>query len=305
MIRFQNIRKSFKSVDALKDINLDINKGDFLGLLGPNGAGKSTAMNLLIGYLKPDSGDIFINGFNILNTRGDFRSSIGFVPQTIALYEDLSALENLKIFGSFYNINENELENDINYFLNAVGLFERRKDNVKNYSGGMKRRLNLIVALLHKPGVLLCDEPTVGVDPQSRNAIFDFLEKLNNEGLTIVYTTHYMEEAERLCNRIAIIDSGSIIALGSPAKLLDLLPVSEHIFIKKNASTVSNMNAFSAFGSVVESSDRFELLLSHGAKLSGLFKSLEDYGIDTQSVTIQKPTLEELFLNLTGKRLRD
>lgn len=190
-------------------------------------------------------------------------------------------------------------------YLNAVGLYDRRKEEVRNYSGGMKRRLNLITALLHKPNVLLCDEPTVGVDPQSRNAIFDFLEKLNADGLTIVYTTHYMEEAERLCNRVAIIDSGKIIALGTPDELLQMLPVSEHIYITKNTATNSKVNLFKEYGEIADSTERYELRLNKEAKLSSFFGALESANVNTQNVTIQKPTLEELFLNLTGKRLRD
>lgn len=305
MIKLINVCKSFKTVKALNDVTLEINKGEFFGLLGPNGAGKSTAMNLLIGYLSADSGNIYINGEEVKTDELNFRKEIGFVPQSIALYDELSAEENLKIFGSLYDIPKKELEEAINSYLNAVGLYDRRKEEVRNYSGGMKRRLNLITALLHKPKVLLCDEPTVGVDPQSRNAIFDFLEKLNGEGLTIVYTTHYMEEAERLCNRVAIIDTGRIIALGTPDELLQMLPTSEHIYITKNNLTALNINVFKLYGEIIDNTERYELRLNKEAKLSSFFSTLENASVSTQNVTIQKPTLEELFLNLTGKRLRD
>lgn len=305
MILLKDVNKSFKTLKALNDVSLEINKGEFFGLLGPNGAGKSTTMNLLIGYLTADSGKILINGEEVSKTKLNFRQDIGFVPQSIALYNELSALENLRIFGSLYNLPNETLEEEMNSYLNAVGLFERRKEEVKNFSGGMKRRLNLIAALLHKPKVLLCDEPTVGVDPQSRNAIFDFLENLNADGLTIVYTTHYMEEAERLCNRVAIIDSGKIIALGTPDELLNLLPVQEHIYINKNDVITNNLKLFKSYGEVVDNTDRYELILSKDVKLSSFFAALEDANINVQNVTIQKPTLEELFLKLTGKRLRD
>lgn len=305
MIELKNVNKSFKTIMALSDVSLEILKGEFFGLLGPNGAGKSTTMNLLIGYLSADSGNILINGEEVNSAKLGFRKDIGFVPQSIALYNELSALENLRIFGSLYELQQNDLEEEINDYLYAVGLYERRKEEVKNFSGGMKRRLNLITALLHKPKVLLCDEPTVGVDPQSRNAIFDFLEKLNSEGLTIVYTTHYMEEAERLCNRVAIIDSGKIIALGTPDELLQMLPVREHIYITKNETTKSSVNVIKLFGEIIDSAERYELRLNKDAKLSSFFSSLENANINVQNVTIQKPTLEELFLNLTGKRLRD
>ena len=262
-------------------------------------------MSILIGYLAADSGNIFINGEEVKTDELNFRKEIGFVPQSIALYDELSAEENLKIFGSLYGLPKPELEEAMNSYLNAVGLYDRRKEEVRNYSGGMKRRLNLITALLHKPKVLLCDEPTVGVDPQSRNAIFDFLEKLNADGLTIVYTTHYMEEAERLCNRVAIIDSGKIIALGTPDELLQMLPTSEHIYITKNDATVSNVNVFKSYGEIIDNNDRYELRLNKESKLSSFFGALENANVNVQNVTIQKPTLEELFLNLTGKRLRD
>jgi ABC-2 type transport system ATP-binding protein len=305
MIELKNVNKSFKTVKALNDVSLEIKQGEFFGLLGPNGAGKSTTMNLLIGYLSADSGNILINGEEVSTTGLNFRKEIGFVPQSIALYNELSAVENLRIFGSFFNLSKTTIEEQISSYLNAVGLYDRRKEEVKNFSGGMKRRLNLIAALLHKPKVLLCDEPTVGVDPQSRNAIFDFLEKLNSEGLTIVYTTHYMEEAERMCNRVAIIDSGKIIALGTPDELLQMLPTSEHIYITKNNATASNIDVFKGYGEITENTEKYELRLNKGAKLSSFFNSLESSDINVQNVTIEKPTLEELFLNLTGKRLRD
>ncbi|MEI7483093.1 MAG: ABC transporter ATP-binding protein [Ignavibacteriota bacterium] len=305
MIQLKNVNKSFSTVKALDDVSLEINGGEFFGLLGPNGAGKSTTMSILIGYLAADSGNIFINGEEVKTDELNFRKEIGFVPQSIALYDELSAEENLKIFGSLYGLPKPELEEAMNSYLNAVGLYDRRKEEVRNYSGGMKRRLNLITALLHKPKVLLCDEPTVGVDPQSRNAIFDFLEKLNADGLTIVYTTHYMEEAERLCNRVAIIDSGKIIALGTPDELLQMLPTSEHIYITKNDATVSNVNVFKSYGEIIDNNDRYELRLNKESKLSSFFGALENANVNVQNVTIQKPTLEELFLNLTGKRLRD
>jgi len=305
MIQLKNVNKSFKSIQALNDVSLEIKQGEFFGLLGPNGAGKSTTMNLLIGYLSADSGSIIVNGEEVSNAKLDFRKDIGFVPQSIALYDELSAVENLRIFGSLYDIPKATLADEIDDYLNAVGLYDRRKEEVRNYSGGMKRRLNLITALLHKPKVLLCDEPTVGVDPQSRNAIFDFLEKLNSEGLTIVYTTHYMEEAERMCNRVAIIDTGKIIALGTPDELLQMLPTNEHIYISRNNNTTANIKVFEEYGVITDSTEKYELRLNKDAKLSSFFGSLESAGVNVQNVTIQKPTLEELFLNLTGKRLRD
>lgn len=305
MINLNNITISFKTIKALNDVSLAIKEGEFFGLLGPNGAGKTTLMNILIGYLSADSGSVYINGEEVSDNELKFRSELGFVPQSVALYGDLSAEENLKFFGSLYNMDSSVLKKNISEYLNAVGLYERRKDTVKNFSGGMKRRLNLITALLHRPKVLLCDEPTVGVDPQSRNAIFDFLEKLNKEGLTIVYTTHYMEEAERLCNRVAVIDNGNIIALGTTDELLKLLPVKGHIYVSKNNLPDSFKEEFKRFGSIASNSDKYEIKLNEGTKLSEFIKALEESRIGIENLTLQKPTLEELFLHLTGRRLRD
>jgi len=304
VIKLNNISKSFKSINALNDVCLEIQEGEFFGLLGPNGAGKTTLMNILIGYLYADSGSVYINGEEVKRTELKFRSELGFVPQSVALYGDLTAEENLKFFGSLYNIDSSVLQNNIKDYLNAVGLYERRKDTVKNFSGGMKRRLNLITALLHNPKVLLCDEPTVGVDPQSRNAIFDFLEKLNREGLTIVYTTHYMEEAERLCNRVAIIDNGNIIAAGTTDELLKLLPEKGHIFVSIN-NLPDLFPDLNRFGNAIKNQDKYEIKLNEGINLSAFVKVLEEKSIGTENLILQKPTLEELFLHLTGRRLRD
>jgi ABC-2 type transport system ATP-binding protein len=210
MIQIKNVTKRFPTVTALDNISLTIREKEFFGLLGPNGAGKTTLMNLLVGYLNLDDGEILIAGEKVTQDGLQTRKNIGLVPQSLALYDDISAEANLEIFGSFFHIEKKLLKERIKEMLESVQLYDRRKDKVKTFSGGMKRRLNLISSLLHDPPLLLCDEPTVGVDPQSRNAIFDYLQMLNQQGKTIVYTTHYMEEAERLCNRIAIIDSGKI-----------------------------------------------------------------------------------------------
>ena len=305
MIEIKNITKKFPSVTALDNVSLEIKNQEFFGLLGPNGAGKSTLMNLLIGYLNADEGEINIDNERVKKDNLSVRTKIGMVPQTIALYDDLSAFENLEIFGSFYGIKKNLLRAVIAENLNKVQLFDRRKDKVKNFSGGMKRRLNIAASLLHDPQILLCDEPTVGVDPQSRNAIFDYLIQLNEEGKTIVYTTHYMEEAERLCSRIAIIDFGKIIAEGTLEKLIERLPYEQTILINKNHSTEDKIELFKSFGSLLNEQEKYELKPFDHLKLSDFFKSMEENGISYQSIDLHKPTLEALFLQLTGRRLRD
>ncbi len=305
MIKIKNITKKFPSVTALDNVSLEIKEKEFFGLLGPNGAGKSTLMNLLIGYMDSDEGEIIINNEKVRKDNLEVRKKIGMVPQSIALYDDLSAFENLEIFGSFYGIKKNLLRAVIAENLNRVQLFDRRKDKVKNFSGGMKRRLNIAASLLHNPQILLCDEPTVGVDPQSRNAIFEYLQQLNEEGKTIVYTTHYMEEAERLCSRIAIIDFGKIITIGTLEKLLEQLPYEQTILISKNQSTENKLELFSSFGKLINEQEKYELKPNDHLKLSEFFKSLEENDINYQSIDLRKPTLEALFLHLTGRRLRD
>jgi len=306
MIEINNITKRYKNITALDDVSLEIKNGEFFGLLGPNGAGKSTMMNLLAGYIESNSGSIRFNDEVVSRDSIRLRKKIGLAPQSLALYEDVSAETNLKIFGSLYLMNKNELKNIIEEKLNTAGLYDRRKDLVKTFSGGMKRRLNLIAALLHSPEVLLCDEPTVGVDPQSRNAIFDFLQKINNEEkITIIYTTHYMEEAERLCKRIAIIDMGKIIAQGTKDELLNLLTYKEEIFVGKNEKTKAIYKSLDKFGEIIEHDEKYEIKLQGNFKLSDIFKLFEESGIEYSNIDFHRPTLEELFLNLTGRRLRD
>ncbi len=305
MINIQHITKKYPTVTALDAVTLEVQRQEFFGLLGPNGAGKTTLMNLLVGYINPDGGTITIDGENVTQDTLEIRKKIGFVPQALALYDELTAQENLEVFGQMFDITRTLLKKHIEEQLNAVELYERRKDKVKTFSGGMKRRLNMIASLLHDPKVLLCDEPTVGVDPQSRNAIFEFLTSLNKQGKTIIYTTHYMEEAERLCSRIGIIDHGKIIALGTTDKLLEQLTYEETIAIIKNPSTAKNQAVFEKFGTLLEEDDHYELKPAEEFLLSDFFADIEKQGIKYSWVELQRPTLEALFLQLTGRRLRD
>jgi ABC-2 type transport system ATP-binding protein len=305
MIDIQHVTKKFPSVVALDDVSLFIRPKEFFGLLGPNGAGKTTLMNLLIGYLDPEGGLITIDGDQVTRDNLSIRSNIGLVPQSVALYDELNAFENLEVLGGLFDVPQRMLRERISDQLNAVGLYERRKDRVKTYSGGMKRRLNLVASLLHDPKVLLLDEPTVGVDPQSRNAIFEYLVRLNKEGMTIVYTTHYMEEAERLCSRIAIIDHGKIKAVGTLDELLEMLVYEDAILVAKNAATIAARPAFEEFGTVIDEEDRYELKPVSGFALSKFFARMEERGIRYQWIEVRRPSLEALFLQLTGRRLRD
>jgi ABC-2 type transport system ATP-binding protein len=305
MVSIQKITKKFSTVIALDNISLDIQRQEFFGLLGPNGAGKTTLMNLIVGYLNADGGTITIDGDAVSQDTLEIRKNIGFVPQSLAVYDEMNAQENLEMFGKLFGVPENILKQRIVDQLHAVELYERRKEKVKNFSGGMKRRLNIIASMLHDPKVLLCDEPTVGVDPQSRNAIFDFLTGLNKQGKTVIYTTHYMEEAERMCSRIAIIDHGKIIALGTTDELLEKLPYEETIMITRNEITAKHRELFQEFGTLEEIDDHFELKPINEFTLSKFFARIEEKKIKYQWVELHRPTLEALFLQLTGRRLRD
>jgi ABC-2 type transport system ATP-binding protein len=214
--------KQFDKHDAVKDVSFTIGKGEIFGLLGPNGAGKSTTINMMCGYLEPTSGDTLIQGLSVSQAPRKVKRIIGVVPQEIALYKDLTAQENLDFFGEIYGLSRKERKERSADVLHFVGLYDRRNDAIKTFSGGMQRRINMAAAMLHRPAFLMMDEPTVGVDPQSRENIFDTIEQLREQGTTILYTTHYMEEAERMCNHIAIMDEGQIIAMGTLEQLLAL-----------------------------------------------------------------------------------
>jgi ABC-2 type transport system ATP-binding protein len=221
-VQVSNLVKTFGKHEAVKGVSFTIGKGEIFGLLGPNGAGKSTTINMMCGYLAPTSGDTTIDGVSVTKEPLKVKREIGVVPQEIALYKDLNSLENLDFFGQIYGMAARERRERSEEVLRFVGLYDRRKEPIKNFSGGMQRRINMAVAMIHQPNFLMMDEPTVGVDPQSRENIFDTIEKLRDQGITILYTTHYMEEAERLCNHIAIMDEGLIIAMGTLEQLLAL-----------------------------------------------------------------------------------
>lgn len=306
ILEINNIVKTFNGITALNDITFEIKKGEFFGLLGPNGAGKSTLMNCIIGYLKPNEGKIYLNNENIADQNLNYRLNIGYVPQEIALYLELSAIQNLRIFGGFYNLSKSKLNERISAVLDLVQLKDRKGDLVKIFSGGMKRRLNLAVSILHDPDVILCDEPTVGVDPQSRNAIFDMLSELNKQDKTIVYTTHYMEEAERLCNRLAIIDTGEIIAEGTLSDLVSLLDKKETVKIRKAKESGEQLENLKRIGEITETDFYYEIVPNKNYQSnSEIFGELEKMNLPSHLMELNRASLEDVFLNLTGKRLRD
>ena len=306
MLKIENLKKTYGKIEALKNINLEIEEGEFFGLLGPNGAGKTTLMNVIIGYLSADSGRIIFNNSTISTQCSSFKNQIGYVPQEISLYQELSAEQNLKIFGKLFKLNDSHLKAKIHEVLELVGLQDRIKDSVKDFSGGMKRRLNIAASLLHDPKLILCDEPTVGVDPQSRNAIFDLLQKLSNEGKTIIYTTHYMEEAERLCDRLAVIDYGEIRAIGDLSSLISLIDYKDKLRIIKNSESLKFLDQFKDLGEVIQNENIIDIIPSKEfSKLSKLFVEIEKIGLSEELLSIKRATLEDVFLHLTGRRLRD
>jgi len=306
MLEINNLSKSFGNIKALDDVSLKIKKGEFFGLLGPNGAGKTTLMNHIIGFLKADLGDILFDNEVVKYGDPEIKNRIGYVPQDIALYQELTAIQNLKIFGSFFKISKRELKDNIDEALELVQLTDRKNSAVKEFSGGMKRRLNLAASILHKPEVLLCDEPTVGVDPQSRNAIFEMLQRLNQQGISIIYTTHYMEEAERLCNRLAIIDNGMIIASGTLMELLQNLDRKATLKIQKTRESIELLEQLSDVAEINEFDYLYELILKDSdQKYSDLFSYFEKIGLSADLIEVSSASLEDVFLHMTGRRIRD
>ncbi len=306
MIQVQNLSKSFPSVKAVDDISFTIAKGEIFGLLGPNGAGKSTTLHMMSTLLKSDKGQILIDGKSVISDAETCKQLIGVVPQEISLYDELSAYENLLFWGNLYGIPTKQLKQSIDRTLELIGLLDRKNDLIKTYSGGMKRRINIAASLLHDPKVLLMDEPTVGIDPQSRNHIFEVVERLNKEGMTIIYTTHYMEEVERLCNRIAIVDSGKIIAQGTQEELQELVKTKENVQLEfdfLSEDQVVRLRELLPYNMIQK--DKKLIIESTIKELSGIITASNQLGLAINDIQLQKVNLETIFLSLTGKQLRD
>ena len=305
MLSLRRVTKRYGQLVAVDDLSLEISRGELFGLLGPNGAGKSTTMSLIAGLRNPDAGELYLDGTPLSAANARIRRELGFVPQHVALYPDLNAEHNLRIFGQLQGLGGQLLRTRIDEALEAVQLRDRRRDAVKAFSGGMQRRLNLAASLLHRPKLLLCDEPTVGVDPQSRNAIFDYLERLNREGLTIIYSTHYMEEATRLCSRIGIVDHGKLLALGTLDELLTQLPLDEEIRFSATNATAAFARELASHGTVTTRENTHRFRPRADFPLSAFYALSEKHALPPRLFTVQRPTLEALFLHLTGRTLRD
>jgi len=309
MITVRSVSKSFGSIKALQDVSFNIEKGEIFGILGPNGAGKSTIVNILNTLVKPDSGDVIINGVNIKGDGDTIRLIMGVVPQEIALYEELTAYENLMFWGGLYDISKQELKKNVNNNLEIVDLISRKDDRIKTFSGGMKRRINIACSLLHNPKILVLDEPTVGVDPQNRNHIFEVIERLNNEGMTIIYTTHYLEEAERFCDKIAIIDVGRIIVQGTLKELRHISDVKDLLTIKladPDNETISRITSENPLFRFDSSSNTLKVECGNiGNDTSVIINQIQNSGGIIERIYTQGTNLESIYLKLTGKELRD
>lgn len=303
MIQFQEVSLGYDGHQVFNNLNLTIPKGVVFGLLGPNGAGKSTMMHLLCGFLKASSGSVVINELDVLKNKIVVQQLVGFVPQEIALYEAFSAYENLYFFGSLYGLKGKVLTARISDLLALIGLESRKDDLLKTYSGGMKRRVNIAAALLHNPSVVLMDEPTVGIDPQSRNRIFKIIEKLQKRGTTVVYSTHYMEEAERLCSQIAIMDKGQILIQGTLDELLKSGEKMHQIHI----SFRRTITDFKLKLPVLYHWNKEVLVLdcNKNKELTSVLSTLNLSGFEIADINFSQPNLEQLFMELTGTNLRD
>ncbi len=309
MLKVENLYKEFGNIKAVNGISFEVKRGQIFGLLGPNGAGKSTTISMISTLIEPTNGDIQFEGNSILKDSKQLRQKLGVVPQDIALYPSLTGYENLSFWGSVYGLKSAELKSRILDVSEIIGLNGRLRDRVDKYSGGMKRRLNIGAALLHKPELLIMDEPTVGIDPQSRNHILDTVLELNSQGMTIIYTSHYMEEVEYLCNELCIMDEGNIIASGNQQDLVDLVKEKTQINLKLNKiddevicrlkeikgvhDAKINENEINLFGS------------STDVLLADIITKVTENGWLIETIDVKKPNLESVFLHLTGKALRD
>jgi ABC-2 type transport system ATP-binding protein len=308
-IEVKNLKKSYGELHAVQGAIFCAESGEVLSLLGPNGAGKSTTISMLSGLIAPSDGEAFIMGHSVIREPEAARASLGVVPQDIALYPDLSARENLDFWGKMYGLRGAILKNRVDEVLEIIGLTERQKDYVGKFSGGMKRRVNIGAALLHKPDVVIMDEPTVGIDPQSRRHILDNVKELNRQGMTVLYTTHYMEEAAELSHHIAIMDQGKVIASGTHDELIKLVGGQTRIDLALNVEGEQVLPAWKNIEGIekIDSLDGKVTALVNDSNrvLPRLFDAAAKAGVRITGVDIQEPNLEMVFLHLTGRALRD
>lgn len=307
IIEIQDLVKKYGKKTVVDGVSLSIEKGEVLGLLGPNGAGKSTTISSMLGLVKISAGDIKILGKTMKATSVDIKKKIGYVPQDFAFFPELSAYDNVTYWAKLYQIKGKEVKKAVQEALEFVGLWERKGDKAKTYSGGMKRRLNIACAIVHKPEILIMDEPTVGVDPQSRNNILDAVRILNEKGTTVIYTSHYMEEIEAICNRVAIMDAGRIIAQGTVNELINLMSEERKVILECDNMTDAQYQKMQkmSFLKDIEQNEGQIVFKMNQNDMSKLMEELVNLKLKVSVLDVEKPNLETVFLQLTGKKLRD
>ncbi len=307
LLEARHLRKNFGEHIAVADVSFEVNRGEILGLLGPNGAGKSTTMLMIAGLLRPSAGQILLDGETLRPGSRFFKFQLGLTPQELAIYPELNALENLRFFGRLYGLRGAELEKRCQEVLDRIGLSDRAHDPVKNHSGGMKRRLNFGISIMHRPSLLILDEPTVGIDPQSRTHLLDCVRDLTADGVGVIYASHYMEEVQVICQRAAIIDHGKMLAYDTIPKLLSQLPSGLNLLV----NDVARLNGQLKGLATTTVTDGQPMIVLSGEppdvnrRLPLVLDRLKVAGVDVQRIESQQPNLEHLFLQLTGRRLRD
>ncbi|MDF2674551.1 MAG: antibiotic transporter ATP-binding protein [Clostridiales bacterium] len=311
IIKIENLIKRYGSKLAVDNLSLNIEEREIFGLLGPNGAGKSTTIKIITGLLGLNSGSVKVGGFDLNDkaSRINAKRIMGLVPQDLAIYSNMSARDNVLFFGRLYGLKGKELKDRTEEALEFVGLKDREHEKSKKFSGGMKRRLNIACAIVHQPKIIILDEPTVGIDPQSRNHILESIKELNRRGSTIIYTSHYMEEAESLCHRVGIIDNGKLIALGTKQELKNILAEDEKLLLKINTPSFNakdEIKKMRGIKSAAFKDDVLEIITTNGQQqLQDILFTLAKHDVKVKSFNIIEPDLESLFLSLTGKNLRD
>lgn len=308
ILEIKNLTKSFTNKNVVSELSLNIKKGEVYGLIGPNGAGKTTLINMICGLIKPTNGSITMDSQNIYKDNFKFKKLLGVVPQDIALYTALSAKDNLLFWGRMYNLNGEKLKKRVAECLKLVGLDDRANEKISTFSGGMKRRINIAAAILHEPALLIMDEPTVGIDPQSRNHILETIKQLNSKGMSVIYTSHYMEEVEYLCDRIGIIDHGRLIVqgtiedvilqIGDESKIIFSLQNNNESAINYIKNNIPNIQEVEDHKLIVNTANVHQTLLN-------ILDVIKDSGESIATIDILSPSLENSFLQITGKSLRD
>lgn len=308
LLEVRGLKKSYRSLIAVDGIDFDVKRGEIFGLLGPNGAGKSTTISMVSTLFRPDEGTIRYDGNDVVGSPRSIQEKLGIVPQEVALYPTLSGMANLKFWGRSYGLKGALLDERIEEVGKIIGISDRLKDRVDKYSGGMKRRLNIGAALLHRPEILIMDEPTVGIDPQSRNHILETVKALNKEGMTIIYTSHYMEEVEFLCDRVSIMDMGRIIATGTKDELIEIVGSAFNVtltFNRVDEELIGTLAALPQVRHIEREDEALRLTVVENEILKSVVELLNGSDYQLLSMDLEKPTLETVFLHLTGKALRD